>query len=144
VTSSEHPSGERLFDPVKRVARKDLPEERVRQSLLRWLTEEIGVPARLIAVEYPLSALDPRARTRADVVVWQAAASAEGGLSAWLLAECKAPGVRLSEAVADQVRGYAAKVKASWVLVTNGRDTRIFSHTRERYEECPGLPRFPV
>jgi len=143
----EIPGGEsdpsaRLYDPVRRGSRKDLPEERVRQSLLRWLIGEVGVPARLIAVEYPLAALDSRDRKRADVVVWRAAGAGKGGLSPWLMAECKAPGVRLTEAVADQVRGYAAKVRASHVLVTNGSDTRTFVLAEGRYEESSGLPGF--
>jgi hypothetical protein len=131
-----------LFDAVRRKNLKSLPEERVRQSLLRWLTEEIGAPARLIAVEYPLSALDPVSRKRADVVVWRGDAVA-GGLRPWLLAECKAPDVRLTETVADQVRGYAAKIRAEYLLVTNGLETRVFQRRGAQFAETAGLPSFP-
>jgi hypothetical protein len=133
-----HP-GELLFDPVRRKNLKALPEERVRQALLRWLVEEVGAPRTLIAVEYPLSALDPASRKRADVVIWKAA-GVEGGLRPWLLAECKAPSIRLTETVADQIRGYAGKIRAEHVLVTNGTGTRFFSLAGNRYEEKGGLP----
>ena len=136
-----------VFDPVRRKNLKALPEERVRQALLRWLSEEIGAPARLIALEYPLSALDPASRKRADVVVWKAAgvpgvSGGKGGLRPWLLAECKAPGVRLTDAVADQIRGYATNVRAEYVLVTNGTDTRCFRLDGDLYAAVEGLPAF--
>jgi hypothetical protein len=135
-------SDDLLFDAVRRKNLKALPEERVRQALLSWLMGPIGAPARLIAVEYPLSALDPGSRKRADVVVWKAAAA--GGLEPWLLAECKAPGVRLTEVVADQVRRYAAKIRAQHVLLTNGKDSRCFGLEEGRYAEIEGLPVFPA
>jgi hypothetical protein len=133
--------GEFLFDAVRRKNLKALPEERVRQALLRWLVEEIGAPRTLIAVEYPLSSLDPTSRKRADVVVWKAA-GAEGGLRPWLLAECKAPGVRLTDTVADQIRGYAKNIRAEHVLVTNGKDTRSFRLDKDAYTAIAGLPAF--
>src|SRR5690606_9445852 len=97
------------------------------------------------------SRLDPRSRKRADVVVWRpslpahSAISAEtgGGVSPWLLAECKAPGVRLGEAVTDQVRGYASRIRAEYVLVTNGPETRLFRLVAAAYEPVEGLPPFP-
>jgi hypothetical protein len=139
LEGAEGAGGAFLFDAVRRKNLKALPEERVRQALLRWLVEQIGAPPRLIAVEYPLSALDPGSRKRADVVVWKTAA---GGLEPWLLAECKAPAVRLTEGVADQVRRYAEKIRAHHVLVTNGKDSRCFRREGERYAEIEGLPGF--
>ncbi len=133
---------ERLFDPVRGKHVRALPEERVRRQLVDWLIGQGGVPARLLGVEYPLSALDPRCRKRADVVVWRPAESG-GGLTPWLLAECKAPGVKLGEAVTDQVRGYAARIRAEHVLVTNGEDTRIFRLTQNAYEALGGMPPYP-
>jgi hypothetical protein len=139
----KHP-GDRLFDPVRGKSVRAFPEERVRRRLVDWLTDSVGVPARLIAVEYSLSQLDARSRKRADVVVWRPATEGAGGLNPWLLAECKAPGVTLTDAVADQVRRYAEKIRADHVLITNGVDTRCF-HLREgSYAAREGLPPFRV
>ena len=123
----------------------DFPEERVRRGLVEWLTVTAGVPARLLAVEYSLSALDPTRRDRADVVVWRPMEKGglKGGLVPWLLAECKAPGVTLGEATADQVRRYAGEIRAEHVLLTNGKETRCFRLDGSRYVEREGLPRFP-
>jgi len=130
-----------LYDPLRRKNLKALPEEKVRQALLRWISETLRVPASLLASEYPLSALNPASRKRADVVAWRPGGL---GLSPWLLAECKAPSVRLTETVADQVRGYAAAIRAEHVLVTNGSETRCFRLEGPRYVEIAGLPAFPA
>jgi hypothetical protein len=139
-------AGEHLFDPVRGKNVRALPEERVRRQLVDWLTASVGVPPRLIAVEYSLSHLVPLSRKRADVVVWRPATGQDGGLRPWLLAECKAPGVALTEAVADQVRGYAAMLRAEHVLVTNGTGTRCFrlefGLEGARYAELENLPPF--
>lgn len=121
-----------------------LPEERVRRGLVAWLQDACGVPARLVAVEFALSRLDPRCRKRADVVVWRPDAAAPGGLRPWLLAECKAPQVKLTQAVADQARGYAARVRAEYVLLTNGADTRVFALRDGGYAPVANVPAYPV
>jgi hypothetical protein len=135
----------RVFDPVRRKSVLAQPEEKVRQSLVRWLIETVKVPARLIAVEYSLSALDKGCRKRADVVAWRpGGVQGKGGLVPWLLAECKAPGIPLGDSVADQVRGYAEKIRARYVLITNGTRTRYFQTGEGRYDEIAKLPEFPI
>jgi hypothetical protein len=132
---------DRLFDPVRRKSVAAKPEEKIRQALTRWLLENLKVPPRLASVEYSLSALDPSSRKRADIVVWQPG-SRDGGLRPWLLAECKAPGISLDDRVADQVRRYAEKIHAEFVLITNGELTRYFRLGQGRYEEIERLPSF--
>ena len=132
---------ERVFDPIRRKTVAAKPEEQVRQALTRWLMEQAKVPPRLLSVEYSLSALDPSCRKRADVVVWTPGGRL-GGLVPWLLAECKAPGIPLNDSVADQVRRYAEKIHASFVLITNGESTRYFKLGPARYDEIERLPSF--
>lgn len=150
-----------LFDPVRGKDVRALPEERVRRQLVDWLITTVGVPQRLVSVEFALSQLDPTSRRRADVVVWRPGHSVDlvgevlntdagstnqatpVGLNPWLLAECKAPGVALAEAVADQVRSYAQRIRAEHILVTNGAETQIFRLVGERYEAVAGLSFYP-
>jgi hypothetical protein len=143
---SSSASFERLQDSARRRKASTKPEEKVRQALTRWLLEQVGVPPRLLSVEYSLSALDPKCRKRADIVVWKPGGK-EGGLCPWLLVECKAPGIALNDTVADQVRRYAEKIHAPFVLVTSGDQTRIFkvgkiSAGKGNYEEVERLPVF--
>ncbi len=132
---------ERLLDSGRKKAASAKPEEKVRQALTRWLLEQVHVPPRLVSVEYSLSALVPLSRKRADIVVWKPAGK-EGGLQPWLLVECKAPGVPLNDSVADQVRGYAQKIHAPFVLISNGGETRYFKLGKNGYEEIERLPVF--
>jgi hypothetical protein len=132
---------ERLLESARKKAVSTKPEEQVRQALTQWLLEKAHVPSRLISVEYSLSALDPSCRKRADIVVWKPGGK-EGGLLPWLLVECKAPGILLDDSVADQVRRYAEKIRASFVLITNGETTRYFKLGEKKYKEIERLPVF--
>ena len=130
-----------ILDPVRRKKVAAKPEEQVRQALVRWLMKDAKIPPRLISVEYSLSALDPTCRKRADVVVWKPGGK-DGGLTPWLLVECKAPGIALGDKVADQVRRYAEKIHAAFVMVSNGATTRYFRLGEGKYEEVSKLPTF--
>lgn len=130
-----------VFDPVRRKQVAAKPEEQVRQALVHWLLDELKIPPRLISVEYSLSVLDPTCRKRADIVVWKPGGKT-GGVLPWLLAECKAPSVSLTDKAADQVRRYAEKIHAGFVLVSNGGVTRYFELSGKRYVEIPRLPSF--
>jgi len=105
-------SGE-LYDPIRRRRVVATPEEYVRQQLLSWLTKEWLVPAGLIAVE---KAIDVHgAQRRPDIVVHDRTGRP------WMVIECKAPDVNLTQAAADQVAVYNRVLRAPYLLVTNGR-----------------------
>jgi hypothetical protein len=74
-------------------------------------------------------------------VVWKPAGNT-GGLRPWLLAECKAPGIKLDDRVADQVRRYAQNIRAEHVLLTNGTETRCFRLESGKYQNMESLPVF--
>jgi hypothetical protein len=119
----------------------DTPEERVRQAVLRYLLDTLGVPPRLIGVEFSLAALQPGNFRRMDIVAWR---PGEGQLAPWLLVECKAPGVRIDDAVAIQAAGYLAKVPCAHVMLTNGEDSRYLEKAGEGYRMAASLPFFPA
>ncbi|HLA63777.1 MAG TPA: type I restriction enzyme HsdR N-terminal domain-containing protein [Rhodothermales bacterium] len=98
-------------DPVRRRWVRLTPEEGVRQRLLLHLLS-LGYPPGLLAVEKAFTYVG---RTwRADVVAYDRARRP------LLLAECKAPGVPLTQAVLDQLARYNATVRARVLAATNG------------------------
>lgn len=106
-----------IRDEVRRKYVRLTPEEWVRQHLIRTLTESLGYPLGLLAVEKKVEAIGgPR---RADLVVW--GRGAEGRHRPLLIAECKAPTVALGQAVFDQVSRYNTVTLAPYLVVTNGR-----------------------
>ena len=101
-----------ILDAVRRRFVVLTPEEWVRQNLVEYLVQDLGCPRALTAVETGLSYHGKP--FRADVIVHQR----DG--SPLLLAECKEPGIRLDQAVFDQVANYNQVLQARYLLVTNG------------------------
>lgn len=128
-----------LFDPIRKRLVPHTPEEAVRQAVIRYLMEAVGVPARLLGVEFSLSAIEPGNFRRMDIVAWR---PGPGQLAPWLLVECKAPGISVDDAVALQAAHYLAKVPCDFVMLTNGGDTRILEKFGEGYRIIPALPFF--
>ena len=101
-----------IFDALRRRWVKLTPEEWVRQHLVRYLIEEKGFPASLIAVERSLRF--NQQDFRADVVVF----STEG--KPLLVVECKAPEVKITQKVFDQIVRYNFEFQVDFLIVTNG------------------------
>jgi len=95
------------------------PEEEVRQSLLRYLVEEKKLSPALIAVEREISYF--KLKKRFDVLVFDS----EG--KPFIVCECKAPDVKLSQATLYQIARYNATLQAKHLLLTNGRSLLFFS-----------------
>lgn len=104
--------GVRLFDMVRRKWVLATPEEWVRQHFVNFLVQDRQCPASLVAVEKGL-ALNGLAK-RADIVV-----HGSGGAPVALV-ECKAPGVRIGQAVFEQAARYNVVFKVRYLIVTNG------------------------
>ena len=107
-----------IRDEVRRKYVRLTPEEWVRQHLVRTLVEALGYPRGLLAVEKRVDAVGgPR---RADLVAY--GRGADGAHRPLLIAECKAPAVKLTQAVFDQVSRYNTVTLAPHLVVTNGRE----------------------
>lgn len=90
------------------------PEEWVRQNWIHWL-EEHGVPISRIKVEHMLIVLSQT--RRADIVVF------DRDFNPWMIIECKAPEIRLNQAVFDQAARYNLSLQVPFLVVTNGETT---------------------
>lgn len=88
------------------------PEEWVRRHLIAFLVSDCGVELRSIVTEYPV-ALNGTAQ-RADIVV----TDREG--APLLLAECKAPEVKIDKDVLAQAVRYNSVLGARYIILTNG------------------------
>ena len=112
VKTRNGPGGPEVFDPVRRKWVALTPEEWVRQHFINHLVKDKGCPASLLGVEQALT-LNGMTK-RADIVI-----HAKDG-RAVALVECKAPGVRISQAVFEQAARYNVAFKVNYLLVTNG------------------------
>lgn len=101
-----------IFDGYRRRWVKLTPEEWVRQHFVRYLTEEKNFPASLMALERSLRF--NQQDFRADVVVFSTS-----GLPL-LVVECKAPEVKITQKVFDQIVRYNFNFQVDFLIVTNG------------------------
>lgn len=101
-----------VFDPARRKFVALTPEEWVRQHVIRFLTDDRQYPLSLIHVEggLELNSL----KKRFDALVYNNAGQPV------LLVECKAPGVKLTQAVFDQAARYNMAFKVEYLFISNG------------------------
>jgi len=88
------------------------PEEWVRQHFLHFLTDHKNFPESLISVESGLKVATRNKRT--DALVY----NKQG--KPILLIECKAPEVKITQDVFDQIIRYNMTLKVNYLMVTNG------------------------
>lgn len=105
-------SGVKIYDRLRRRYVSLTPEEWVRQHFVSYLIDHKGYPAPLMANEVALT-LNGTSR-RCDTVVFDR----EGHPA--VIVEYKAPSVRITQKVFDQVVRYNMVLKALVLVVSNG------------------------
>ncbi len=88
------------------------PEEWVRQHFVQFLIEEKKYPVSLIALEKQLTINNRKKRT--DILIFNAVGEPD------IIVECKAPQIKISQDTFDQIARYNLKLKANYLIVTNG------------------------
>ena len=101
-----------IFDEIRKKFIILTPEEWVRQHVVRFLLDEKKYPKSLINVEKVLKVNG--LRKRYDIVVY----NSDGSI--FVLIECKAPEIKISQATFDQIARYNMTMKANYLMVTNG------------------------
>ncbi len=110
--TSDKPGKKLIFDVFRRRWVTLNPEEWVRQNFVRYLAEEKHFPASLIAIERSLRINLRDFRT--DVVLFSKSGSP------LVVVECKAPEIKISQLVFDQIARYNLDLRVSYLIVTNG------------------------
>lgn len=124
----------KVFDPLRDKFVTLTPEEYVRQHFVAYLTNQLHYPRSLLANEIRLD-VNGCVR-RPDTVAF----SPEG--EALLIVEYKAPGVKITQAVFDQIVRYNIKLRARYLAVTNGLNhycCRI-DYEGDTYHFIPSIP----
>lgn len=112
------------------------PEEWVRQHVVRFLTLDKKYPVSHVNVE-KIIRMNGLIK-RYDVVVYQP----DGSI--FLLVECKAPEVTISQHTFDQIARYNMQLKAQNMLVTNGINHYFcrIDNEQEQYQFLPDIPEY--
>lgn len=101
-----------IFDEVRKKFIQLTPEEWVRQHTLQYVLQEKKYPKSYLNVEKLIKIND--LNKRYDIVVFQP----DGSI--FLLVECKAPEVKITQETFDQIARYNLVLKAQYLMVTNG------------------------
>lgn len=110
------------------------PEEWVRQHLISFLNLHQGYAIEKMAVEKQIQ-YDGFTR-RWDLVVYNEKFETE------ILVECKAPQIKISHEVFIQISTYQNKLKASWLILSNGKDHLIYEidSNQNKLLQCKNFP----
>lgn len=101
-----------IYDIIRKKYVALTPEEWVRQHIIHFLVGHKGYPQSLIAVEKEIDLYG--LRRRFDLVCFDRKGEP------FLIVECKAPAVELSQKVFDQVFGYNLVMSARYIAISNG------------------------
>lgn len=101
-----------IFDELRKRFLVLTPEEWVRQHLVKFLIEEKKYPRTLIKLEggLTLNAL----QKRSDILLF----NMQG--EKFMLVECKAPSIKITQDTFDQVARYNFVHRVQWLVVSNG------------------------
>jgi len=101
-----------IFDNLRKKYFVLTPEEWVRQHFVQFLIDEKKYPVSLIALEKQLTINNLKKRT--DIVIYNKLGDPD------IIVECKAPHIKITQATFDQIARYNLKLKANYLIVTNG------------------------
>ncbi|HEY3388543.1 MAG TPA: type I restriction enzyme HsdR N-terminal domain-containing protein [Prolixibacteraceae bacterium] len=123
-----------IFDGFRRRWVTLTPEEWVRQNFVRYLTGEKHFPAALVAIERSLRMNQRDFRT--DIVLFSKTGDP------LVVVECKAPEVKISQQVFDQIARYNLDLRVSYLIVTNGLAHYCcrFDQQLQSYTFLPEIP----
>ncbi|MBQ9312753.1 MAG: type I restriction enzyme HsdR N-terminal domain-containing protein [Bacteroidales bacterium] len=108
------------------------PEEEVRQHTVYILNKQYHYPLTRFSVEAQIQV--GKTNKRYDIVV------RDNNLQPFMLVECKAPNVDITEKTLSQALAYNINLDANYILLTNSIVTVIFRKTKTGYKQQKTIP----
>ena len=127
-----------VFDSIRKKWLKLIPEEWVRLNCIEFLVNEKKISRSLISVEKEFKLND--LKKRFDIVVF----NKKGEI--YLLVECKAPNVKISQSVFNQIAKYNLVLKSKFLMISNGINHYFFvmNSKRQKIEFLKELPSYDL
>lgn len=134
---------------VRKIGVEALPEEKVRQTLLDHMIDDLGFPPSCIAVEKALKQMphlllldQTMPDRRVDIACFAKGIHPKHELYPLIVIECKA--VPLTPQVVKQVVGYNHYLQSYFIAIANGEEIRTgwFDPSKQSYQFVPHLPRY--
>lgn len=125
-----------IFDSLRKKYVRLTPEEWVRQNFVQFLISEKKYPTSLIAIEAGVNINNnPQ---RADLIIFDRLGQPA------LVAEFKAPEVKISQQTFDQIVRYNRQLKVKFLIVSNGMQHYCctIDYAENTYAFRPEIPAF--
>jgi len=129
------------FDPVRKKFVFVTPEETVRQRLIPYLLEEIGVPENFLRVEGKFARYGLNVKTRADFII-EARDVKENSVYPVAVVVCKSPEIILDDSAFRQMFNYAADLGCEFCALTNGEEFFAFRFDGTENVQLDELPTY--
>jgi hypothetical protein len=117
-----------VFDKIRHEAVTSTPEEVVRQQFIDYLINTLHYPRNLINVERQFVDNNSK-KYRYDIVVY------DTQCHPFILVECKARGIKLTEEAFLQAVKYNKSLMARYIILTNIDNTFCWVHNSGRYKK---------
>jgi hypothetical protein len=131
-----HVSGRpEIFDQIRKRWVRLSPEEWVRQNVIQWMVIAGGFPRGMMAVEKEMKL--GTMKKKFDILLY------DPEHRPWLMVECKAMEVALTEDVLMQVLTYNIAIPVPYLVITNGNECHVMSRKNEGVEWLDGWPAYP-
>jgi type I restriction enzyme M protein len=124
---------DKIFAPLKDSWLIETPEEKVRQEFICQLVNSYGYHLDQMEQEKNLTEYSDRGtgQASADIVIWKSKEDRLKNKNAFLIVECKAEHIKLTEKDYFQGANYARWSGASILVVTNGKEIKVFEILKE-------------
>lgn len=123
-----------IFDPLRKRWVKLSSEEWVRQNMIQYLIQELHYPSALISIEKQIRL--GSLKKRFDILVY------DKNHAPFMLVECKATEVALTEEVLQQALRYHLSVPCPYIAISNGHYCHLFSTLGGQLQVLHQFPQF--
>lgn len=123
-----------VYDPIRQKMVALTPEEKVRQTVIRYLVDKKGVPLRLMASEH-LVRVNGMAQ-RCDIAVF------DRNGEPLLLVECKSQTIKIDQSVFDQALRYFSALKVKYIVLSNGCQTFCLHVSENGIKMLADIPQY--
>lgn len=131
------------LDPIREKLIYITPEETVRQKIISYLLNELGIPKEMIRVEEHLSHYGINTKRRADIVV-EKYNEEKDELNPIAIIECKATDVFIGEKEHNQAFDYADLLGCNYAMITDGYNAfcYYYNEIEDKYIPTDSLPKY--
>jgi hypothetical protein len=130
----EEDGKELIFDDLRKQWVRLTPEEWVRQNLIQYMLQAKQYPAAFIGIEKEIALGE--LKKRFDLLVF------DRNHQPWMMIECKAMDVELTEKVLEQIIRYNMSVPVSYLVISNVTYTYAWVKEKNRLISLTELPVF--